>query len=175
MLYGSWCYCFISFSFSNLLFCYIGIFLVYCTFPDLDTSSNTNLHKFWLPHQNRILGETKDQIEQMLALVFENYKSLDESLPSGIMEVFKPATGLAAPALEPAVKLYTLLHDILSPEAQTTLCHYFQVWETDRHFSLWCLHELHLSVLIRVAVSSGCCKEEIKKALDWDRWICYQQ
>lgn len=174
LLYGSWCYCFVS-SFSKLLFCYICIFLVYCTFPDLDTSSNTNLHKFWLPHQNRILGETKDQIEQMLALVFENYKSLDESLPSGIMEVFKPATGLAAPALEPAVKLYTLLHDILSPEAQTTLCHYFQVWETDRHFSLWCLHELHLSVLIRVSVSSGCCKEEIKKALDWDRWICYQQ
>jgi hypothetical protein len=81
-----------------------------------------------LSHQeNRILGETKDQIEQILALVFENYKSLDESLPSGIMEVFKPATGVAAPALEPAVKLYTLLHDILSPEAQTALCHYFQV------------------------------------------------
>lgn len=81
-----------------------------------------------LSHQeNRILGETKDQIEQILALVFENYKSLDESLPSGIMEVFKPATGLAAPALEPAVKLYTLLHDVLSPEVQTALCHYFQV------------------------------------------------
>ncbi|XP_030934042.1 uncharacterized protein LOC115959685 isoform X1 [Quercus lobata] len=81
-----------------------------------------------LSHQeNRILGETKDQIEQIFSLAFENYKSLDESLPSGIMEVFKPATGLAAPALEPAVKLYTLLHDILSPEAQTALCHYFQV------------------------------------------------
>lgn len=115
---------FLIFQVAFLLYWY---FLVYCTLPDLDTSSNTNLHKFWLPHQNRILGETKDQIEQILALVFENYKSLDESLPSGIMEVFKPATGLAAPALEPAVKLYTLLHDILSPEAQTTLCHYFQV------------------------------------------------
>ncbi|XP_041021346.1 uncharacterized protein LOC121262803 isoform X2 [Juglans microcarpa x Juglans regia] len=85
-------------------------------------SKNTLSHQ-----ENRILGETKDQIEQILALVFENYKSLDESLPSGIMEVFKPATGLAAPVLEPAVKLYTLLHDILSPEAQTMLCHYFQV------------------------------------------------
>lgn len=81
-----------------------------------------------LSHQeNRILGETKDQIEQTLSLVFENYKSLDESVLSGIMEVFKPACGLAAPALEPAVKLYTLLHDILSPEAQNALCHYFQV------------------------------------------------
>ncbi|KAK9270559.1 hypothetical protein L1049_026140 [Liquidambar formosana] len=80
-----------------------------------------------LSHQeNRLLGEIKDQLEQILALVFENYKSLDESSLSGIMDVFKPATGLAAPALEPAVKLYTLLHDILSPEAQTHLCHYFQ-------------------------------------------------
>lgn len=84
--------------------------------------------KSTLSHQeNRILGETKDQIEQVLALVFENYKSLDESSLSGIMEVFKPASGDAAPALEPAVKLYTLLHDILSPEAQNILCHYFQV------------------------------------------------
>ncbi|KAF5740162.1 hypothetical protein HS088_TW11G00228 [Tripterygium wilfordii] len=84
--------------------------------------------KSTLSHQeNRILGETKDQIEQILSMVFENYKSLDESSFSGIMDVFKPATGVAAPALEPAVKLYTLLHDILSPEAQTNLCHYFQV------------------------------------------------
>ncbi|KAL6180048.1 hypothetical protein ACLB2K_046717 [Fragaria x ananassa] len=77
--------------------------------------------------ENRILGETKDQIERILALAFENYKSLDESSLSGIMEVFRPATGHAAPALEPAVKLYTLLHDVLSPEVQTALCHYFQV------------------------------------------------
>ncbi|KAM7253374.1 hypothetical protein ACFE04_008816 [Oxalis oulophora] len=84
-------------------------------------------NKSALSHQeNRILGETKDQIEQILSLVFENYKSLDESSFSGIMDVFKPATGHAAPAMEPAVKLYTLLHDVLSPEAQTNLCHYFQ-------------------------------------------------
>ncbi|KAJ1383908.1 hypothetical protein SESBI_42978, partial [Sesbania bispinosa] len=81
-----------------------------------------------LSHQeNRILGETKDEIEQILTLVFENYKSLDESHFSGISEVFRPASGRAAPALEPAVKLYKLLHDILSPEAQTAFCHYFQV------------------------------------------------
>ncbi|XP_023535679.1 uncharacterized protein LOC111797041 isoform X1 [Cucurbita pepo subsp. pepo] len=84
--------------------------------------------KSTLSHQeNRILGETRDQIEQILALVFENYKSLDEAALSGLMEVYRPATGVAAPAIEPAVKLYTLLHDILSPEAQTSLCHYFQV------------------------------------------------
>ncbi|XP_020235185.1 uncharacterized protein LOC109815018 [Cajanus cajan] len=81
-----------------------------------------------LSHQeNRILGETKDQIEQILTLAFENYKALDESSFSGIVEVFRPATGHAAPALEPAVKLYKLLHDILSPEAQIAFCHYFQV------------------------------------------------
>ncbi|KAE8725009.1 hypothetical protein F3Y22_tig00009023pilonHSYRG00059 [Hibiscus syriacus] len=62
----------------------------------------------------------------------ENYKSLDESSFSGIMDVFKPATGLAEPSLEPAVKLYTLLHDILSPEAQTNLCHYFQAAARNR-------------------------------------------
>ncbi|XP_059631017.1 uncharacterized protein LOC132273926, partial [Cornus florida] len=83
--------------------------------------------KSTLSHQeNRILGETEDQIEQILALVFENYKSLDEAAPSGIMDVFRPATGLAAPVLEPAVKLYTLLHDVLSPEAQNKLCSHFQ-------------------------------------------------
>lgn len=81
-----------------------------------------------LSHQeNRILGETKDEIEQILTLTFENYKALDESSFSGIVEVFRPASGHTAPALEPAVKLYKLLHDILSPEAQTSFCHYFQV------------------------------------------------
>ncbi|CAN0873389.1 hypothetical protein LINGRAHAP2_LOCUS10360 [Linum grandiflorum] len=81
-----------------------------------------------LSHQeNRILGEIKDQIEQILSLAFENYKSLDESLLSGIMDVFKSATAVAAPALEPAVKLYTLLNDVLLPEVQTKLTHYFQV------------------------------------------------
>ena len=92
--------------------------------------------------QNRILGETRVQIEQTLALVFENYKSLDEAALSGLMEVYRPATGVAAPAIEPAVKLYTLLHDILSPEAQTSLCHYFQVL---RNF---------ISVGSRIALSS---------------------
>ncbi|CAL9748396.1 unnamed protein product [Musa acuminata subsp. burmannicoides] len=80
-----------------------------------------------LSHQeNRILGETQEQVEQVLAMVFENYKSLDESLPSGMSEVFRPATGSPAPALIPAMKLFTLLHDILSPEAQLKLCSYFQ-------------------------------------------------
>lgn len=77
--------------------------------------------------QNRILGEIEEQIEQILAMVFENYKSLDESSPSGIVDVFRPATGSPAPALLPSIKLYSLLHDVLSPEAQLKLCSYFQV------------------------------------------------
>ncbi|XP_059642033.1 uncharacterized protein LOC132283986 [Cornus florida] len=83
--------------------------------------------KHTLSHQeNRILGEVFDRLEQILALVFENYKSLDESSASGMVDVFRPATGVAAPALEPALKLYSLLHDILSSEAQRKLCGYFQ-------------------------------------------------
>ncbi|KAH0455216.1 hypothetical protein IEQ34_015248 [Dendrobium chrysotoxum] len=81
-----------------------------------------------LSHQeNRILGEIEVQIEILLALVFENYKALDESLPSGIVEVFQSSTSTPAVALAPAINLYKLLHDILSPEAQLKLCSYFQV------------------------------------------------
>ncbi|XP_020590980.1 uncharacterized protein LOC110031897 [Phalaenopsis equestris] len=81
-----------------------------------------------LSHQeNRILGEMKEQIDQVLSLVFENYKSLDESSFSGLVEVFGPPNGNPAPALAISVKLYTLIHDILSPEAQLMLCNYFQV------------------------------------------------
>ncbi|XP_062100220.1 uncharacterized protein LOC133806101 [Humulus lupulus] len=80
-----------------------------------------------LSHQEkRMLGDVEEQTKDILALVFENYKSLDESSPSGMMDIFRPANGLVAPALAPAVKLYTLMHDILSPEAQLKFCRYFQ-------------------------------------------------
>lgn len=86
-----------------------------------------------LSHQeNRILGEIEEQIGMILAMVFENYKSLDESSPSGLMEVFRPSTGSPAAAFVPAVNLYKLLHDILSPEAQLKLCSYFQVAAKNR-------------------------------------------
>lgn len=80
-----------------------------------------------LSHQERrLLADIEDQVKDILSLVFENYKSLDESSPTGMMEVFRPASGSVAPALVPAVKLYTLLHDILSPEARLKFCRYFQ-------------------------------------------------
>ncbi|PPD98658.1 hypothetical protein GOBAR_DD04322 [Gossypium barbadense] len=44
----------------------------------------------------------------------------------GMMSVFKAATGSPAPALVPAIKLYSLLHDILTPEIQLKFCGYFQ-------------------------------------------------
>ncbi|KAI3897788.1 hypothetical protein MKX03_013694 [Papaver bracteatum] len=77
--------------------------------------------------ENRILGEIEGRIEQILSLAFENYKALDESSLSGVMDDFRPANGSPAPALAPAVKLYNLLHDIESPDAQFKLCRYFQV------------------------------------------------
>ncbi|KAL4569282.1 hypothetical protein LXL04_024918 [Taraxacum kok-saghyz] len=78
--------------------------------------------------ENRMLMSLSDEIEQTIALVFENYKSLDEHSPSGLTETptTTPPSGFISPALKPALKLYTLLHDIQSPESQLQLCKYFQ-------------------------------------------------
>ncbi|XP_023639737.1 uncharacterized protein LOC17874910 isoform X2 [Capsella rubella] len=84
-------------------------------------------HKAVLSHQeNRLLGEIDEQIQQILASAFENYKSLDEMSFSGMKDVFESASGIPAPAIESAVKLYGLLNDVLTPEAQLKLCRYFQ-------------------------------------------------
>jgi hypothetical protein len=76
--------------------------------------------------QKRILAVVEDQVSQLLTLVFENYKSLDETSLSGMSDKF-PAVGAAAPALLPAVQIYTLLHDILTLDAQITLRNFFKV------------------------------------------------
>lgn len=76
--------------------------------------------------EKRMLLEIKEQIEKILALVFENYKSLDEASPSGMMAVFGSASGFVAPALTRSFKLYALMHDVLSSEAQLNLCRYLQ-------------------------------------------------
>ncbi|KAB2022565.1 hypothetical protein ES319_D07G221400v1 [Gossypium barbadense] len=73
-----------------------------------------------------ILLGCETQIESLLANAFENYKSLDEKSPTGLADLFGPTQETAAPALAPAVQVYTLLHDILSPDAQTTLRNYLQ-------------------------------------------------
>lgn len=110
---------------------YSGIVLVLSVTGIMERACiHWNTLSFFVMNQNRILGEVSEKIELIVALVFENYKSLDESIPSGMDTVFKPATRVAAPALSPALKLYSLLNDILSPEAQLKLCRYFQVRET---------------------------------------------
>ncbi|XP_025667604.1 uncharacterized protein [Arachis hypogaea] len=80
-----------------------------------------------LTRQERsLLLDCETQIESLLATVFENYKSLDESSPSGLTEHFGPASCSAAPALYPAIQVYSSLHDILSLDAQTILRNYLQ-------------------------------------------------
>ncbi|KAK1369071.1 hypothetical protein POM88_035163 [Heracleum sosnowskyi] len=93
---------------------------------DLLRSVLTNGKSTLSQQGNRILGEIEDQLEQVFTLVFDNYKLLDESTQSGMTDIFRPVTGSAVPVLEPAVKIYSLLHDIFLPEAQDKLCSYFQ-------------------------------------------------
>ena len=68
-----------------------------------------------------------NKVEEILALVFENYKSLDESSLSGLADVSNSATGLVAPAIAPAIKLYGIQHDLQSPEVRRKFCKFFQV------------------------------------------------
>jgi hypothetical protein len=77
--------------------------------------------------QKSIFLDCETRIESLLAQVFENYKSLDENSPTGLADLFNPMQESAAPALGEAVKVYTLLHDILSQDAQTMLRNYLQV------------------------------------------------
>ena len=77
--------------------------------------------------QRSILLDCETQIESLLANAFENYKSLDESSPTGLADLLGPIKDSASPALTPAVKIYTQLHDILSRDAQNMLRSYFQV------------------------------------------------
>lgn len=80
-----------------------------------------------LTRQERsILLDCETQIERLLATVFENYKSLDENSPTGLTDHFGPASDSAAPALHPALQVYSSLHDILSTDAQTILQNYLQ-------------------------------------------------
>lgn len=78
--------------------------------------------------QKRLLVDVKEQVEQLLAVVFENYKSLDEDSASGLADISAPVLGSVGPALVPAVQIYTLVHDILSLESQNTLRNYFKVF-----------------------------------------------
>ncbi|CAN0927267.1 hypothetical protein LINGRAHAP2_LOCUS35800 [Linum grandiflorum] len=90
--------------------------------PILKARSEKNLTR----QEKSILLDCEMQIEKLLANVFENYKSLEESSPTGLADMFGPVQESASPALTPAVNVYTLLHDILSQDAQTMLKNYLQ-------------------------------------------------
>ncbi|CAM0946286.1 unnamed protein product [Alopecurus aequalis] len=80
-----------------------------------------------LTRQERsLLLDCEDRINVLLAIVFENYKSLDEHSITGLSELFGPISDCAAPALAPAVQIFSVLHDILSNEAQSILRSYLQ-------------------------------------------------
>lgn len=76
--------------------------------------------------ERNMLLDCETQIESLLGNVFENYKSLDENSPTGLADHLGPTINSAAPALAPAVQVYTLLHDVLSIDAQTILRNYLQ-------------------------------------------------
>ncbi|XP_062107072.1 uncharacterized protein LOC133818305 isoform X3 [Humulus lupulus] len=82
--------------------------------------------KFLTRQERSILLDCETQIESLLANVFENYKSLDEDSPTGIRDLYGPIQESAAPAIAPAVQVYSLLHDILSHDAQNMLRNYLQ-------------------------------------------------
>ncbi|XP_004305865.1 PREDICTED: uncharacterized protein LOC101301517 [Fragaria vesca subsp. vesca] len=83
--------------------------------------------------EKSIMLDCETQIESLLASVFENYKSLDESSPSGLADLFGLTPESAAPALAPAVQVYTLLRDILTVDAQTMLRNYLQTAAKKRY------------------------------------------
>lgn len=76
--------------------------------------------------QKVILADCEDQIKKLLRETFENYKSLDEYSLTGLTDLFGPIVDSAAPALGPAVRLFSLLHDVLSPAGQDLLRNYLQ-------------------------------------------------
>ncbi|KAJ4730295.1 Pesticidal crystal cry8Ba protein [Melia azedarach] len=77
-------------------------------------------------HEKSMLLDCETHIESLLENVFENYKSLDENSPTGKADLFGSTKESVAPALAPAVRVYSLLHDILSQDAQTMLKNYLQ-------------------------------------------------
>ncbi|KAL0362547.1 UNVERIFIED_CONTAM: hypothetical protein Scaly_1209900 [Sesamum calycinum] len=93
---------------------------------------STDAPNFLLFPEKSILMDCETQVERLLAEVFQNYKSLDEKSPTGLADMSAPISETAAPALAPAVQLYTLLHDILAQDAQTTLRNYLQTAATKR-------------------------------------------
>ncbi|GJS00475.1 mammalian uncoordinated homology 13 protein [Tanacetum coccineum] len=87
--------------------------VIFDLFSPVKIKSNDTLSSL----ENRMLVSLSDQIKETIALVFENYKSLDESSPSGDTSI---KSGSISPAIDPALKLYSLLHDRKSTVDQSS-------------------------------------------------------
>ncbi|XP_039124008.1 uncharacterized protein LOC120260571 isoform X2 [Dioscorea cayenensis subsp. rotundata] len=90
--------------------------------PVIKARSDKSLNR----QERSIFLDCEEQIKALLATTFENYKSLDESSPEGLTDMLFPIQDTAAPALVPAVQIFTLLYDVLSQEAQSVLRNYLQ-------------------------------------------------
>jgi len=74
-----------------------------------------------------ILSRVENATEALLARCFENYYSLQENAPSGLLDGGVAAAEQPAPALLPAVELCNILRDVLKPGDQQWLTDRFKV------------------------------------------------
>lgn len=74
--------------------------------------------------------------ESLVARCFENYYSLQENAPSGLLDGGVAAAEQPAPALQPAVELCNILRDVLKPGDQQWLTDRFKVAANRRYHRL---------------------------------------
>ena len=82
---------------------------------------------WWFLQEQAILSRIENATEALLARCFENYYSLQESAPTGLLDGGVAAAEQPAPALLPAVELCNILRDVLKPEDQQWLTDRFKV------------------------------------------------
>ena len=83
-----------------------------------------------------ILSRVENATESLLARCFENYYSLQENAPSGLLDGGVAAAEQPAPALQPAVELCNILRDVLKPGDQQWLTDRFKVAANRRYHRL---------------------------------------
>lgn len=83
-----------------------------------------------------ILSRVENATESLLARCFENYYSLQENAPSGLLDGGVAAAEQPAPALQPGVELCNILRDVLKPGDQQWLTDRFKVAANRRYHRL---------------------------------------
>ena len=111
-----------------------------------------------------ILSRIENATESLLARCFENYYSLQESAPTGLLDGGVAAAEQPAPALLPAVELCNILRDVLKPGDQQ--------WLTDRFKVAACRRYQRLldgaDATIHTGVLPTCCSTNVACALCGD-------